>query len=366
MPELIVPPTPTVVAPGSLIGGGAPGLIYAGGLDPHVTGGAPSLSRLASYHSAAGGNSREAINAFRASRPFPEDAQRMLDGALIRVGRQKLNIVSDLIDAGLTFDLPNWLAVPLIQWDRIGEGGSARRTMVPKARGERFVLDMTPASIPVFCTWGDFSFDIRTILQAERVGYNIDTAHAESTTRNVNTKIEDQAVNGAGLQVTGGFVAPGFFTSGFAVNTDTFIDNEAWTHANHSGEDIHNDVMALMELLQADNFDGPYRLYVPLNYWNKLTFDYKSGTSGSIIQRLNEGFDGVLTIRPSQSLPADKVLLLQMTSDVVDVIVGQQPTLVSWEDGPGWERFFVVLACIITRIKSNILGNQGFAIGSPT
>jgi uncharacterized linocin/CFP29 family protein len=342
---------------------GSNGLLYAGGGEPLVT---PSLSRLATYHQAANGNSRAALAAYRASRPLPEDAQRMLDNTLIRVGRQRLNIVSDLLNAGLTFDLPNWLAVPTIQWERIGEGGSARRTMVPKARGERFILDMTPASLPVYCTWADFSFDIRTLLAAERAGYNIDTAHAEMSVRNVNITIEDQAVRGAGLQVTGGFTAPGFFTSGFAVNTDTFVDNEAWTASGHSGEDIHGDVVALIELLQADKFYGPYRLYVPMNYWNKLQFDYKSGTSGSTMERILDGMDGVLSIRMSEHLPADKVLLVQMTSDVVDVITGQQPTLVSWEDGPGWERFFVVMACIIVRIKSNILGNQGFAIGSPS
>lgn len=338
-------------------------MLYAGDGQPLVT---PSLSGMARLHAACGGDSRKAVARFRANRPLPEDAQKMLDNSLIRVGRQRLVIVDDLINAGLTFDLPNWLAVPTIQNDAINETGNARRTMVPKARGERFVLDMTPATIPVYCTWADFSFDLRTILAAERAGYSINTAHAEMATRNVNILVEDQALHGAGLQVTGGYTAPGFFTAGFAVNTVAYTGNEAWDVAGHTGEEIHQDVMEMIEALQADKFYGPYRLYVPLSYWNKLQFDYKSGTSGTIMERLTAGMGDLLTIRSSEQLATNRTLMVQMTSDVVDVIVGQQPTLLSWEDGPGFERFFIVLACLIVRIKQNYLGNQGFVLGNTT
>jgi hypothetical protein len=354
MPELVATLNP-----------GSNALLYAGNPDTQLVQ-APSLGRLAEYHRAAAGNSRDAVNLYRAARPLPEDAQRMLDNALIRVGRKKLVIVEDLLNAGLTFDLPNWLAVPTLQWDRVNDGGNARRSMVPKARGQRFVLDRTPATLPVYCTWGDFSFDIRTLLAAERAGYNIDTAHAEAATRKVNEFFEDQAIHGAGLQIYGGYTAPGFFTAGFAVNTTTYVGNEAWDNSGHTGEEIHADVMAMIEALQADNFTGPYRLYVPLTYWNKLQFDYKSATSGTIMERLTDGMGDVLSIRMSEHLPANRTLMLQLTSDVVDVVVGQQPTLLSWEDGPGFERYFMVLGCLIVRIKSNYLGNQGFVIGNTT
>lgn len=358
--QLIVP-TP---APNGIVPGGNT-MHYAGGQG--VLTNQPSLTSMAGFHLAANGNSRQAVNMFRASRPLPEDAQRVLDRSIIRVGRERLVIVQDLIDAGLTYDLPNWLAVPLIQNDRINEAGNARRTMVPKARGERFVLDMTPAVIPVFCTWADFSFDIRTLLAAQRAGYDIDGAHAEMATRNVNIWIENQAIYGAGLQVTGGYTAPGFFTS--PVNTTTYTGGEAWSASGHTGEEIHADVMAMIEALQADKFYGPYRLYVPLAYWNKLQFDYKSATSGTILERLTAGMGSLLSIRPTEQFTgsdANKTLMIQMTSDVVDVIMGQQPTVISWEDGPGFEKFFIVLACVITRIKSNYLGNQGYVVGNTT
>lgn len=304
------------------------------------------------------------LTKFRAMSPLPEDAQRLLDRAVSRVGVERLTLVDDLIAEGLTFPLDNWMAVPTIQNNKIGRGGHAQRTMVPKARGERQILPMTPVTIPVYCTWDDFSFDIRTILTAQRGGYNIETTHAEEATRNVNEAIEYQALNGAGFNVQG-YGAPGFLTN--PANTQAFVDNEAWTHANHSGEDIYTDVIAMVNQLQAKKYFGPYNLYVPTTYGVELTGDYKSATSGTTQERLQQIVAGgrPLRIRTADMLPANTVLLMQMTSNVADVVIGQTPTEVSWSDPAGWERFFVVLSCMITRIKSDYNGDEGYVVGTP-
>lgn len=306
------------------------------------------------------------VGAFRAASPLPKDAQELFDKAVVTVGRDRLVIVEDLLAEGLTYNLPNWLAVPTIYYERVGRAGHAQRTMVPKARGERQVQDRAGTTLPIYATWDDFSFGIRELLAAERVGSPLDTAMVEEATRNVNEAVEDQAINGAGFSVNGNSI-PGLLTAPNA-NTQAYVGNEAWDNSGHTGEEILTDVLNMIDGLQADGYYGPYNLYVPTTYGSKLNQDYKSATSGTIRERLEvlEAGGRPIRIRVADQLPANRTALVQMTSNVLDVIVGQTPTNVSWEDGPGWERFFVVLACLIVRFKTDYDGGSGIILGNTT
>lgn len=301
------------------------------------------------------------IAEFRAAAPLPVDAQRMIDNAVIRVGMERLTIVADLINAGLVFPLPNWLAVPTIYNERVGRGGHARRTMVPKARGERFVLDREGTTIPVYATWADFSFDIRSLLTAQRSGVSLETSHVEAATRAVNEAFEDQALNGLGFTIDGN-TADGILTN--PVNAFQYTGGEAWDAVGHTGEEILSDVLGMIDMAQDDFYNGPYMLYVPRSYWAKLALDYKSATSGTILQRINEL--GNVRVKQADMLPANRTVLIQMTSNVIDVVLGQTPTTLSWEDGPGLERFFMVLGCAVVRIKQDYNGGSGIVVGNTT
>lgn len=312
-------------------------------------------------------DSRMAIAHFRAQSPLPRDAQLLIDETIMKVRDDRLQFVNALLARGLTKPLPNWLAVPTIGHRRTNRVGAAQRTMVPLARGERKVLDIDEYTIPLPCTWDDFSFNIRELAAAARVGAPLDTSHLENATRNVNESIEDQAINGLGFNVNG-LTAPGVLAAPSA-NTYNFIDNESWTASGHSGEDILADVLAMIEEAQADKYFGPYLLLLGTGYNMKLAGDYKSATSGTIRQRLIEAMGpdtGSFEIITVDRMPADTVVLIQATSDVVDVVVGQQPAEVSWEHPTGWERYWVVMACLVTRFRDNYNGQSGVVIGTPS
>ena len=48
-----------------------------------------------------------------------------------------------------------------------------------------------------------------------------------------------------------------------------------------------------------------------------------------------------------------------MTSDVVDMVVAQQPTTVQWETDGGFKLNFKVMAVMIPRIKADADGRSG-------
>lgn len=307
------------------------------------------------------------IDAFRAAAPLPKNTQEMIDNAIVRVGRQRLVLVNDLIsDPSLAVPVPNWLSIPTLTSHRLGEAGRASRSMVPGVRGERQLMQWEPYSIPLYVTWDDFQIDAREQAASERVGQPIDTVHAEQATRNVNEDLEDAALNG-GVTV-GGLTVPGALDT---TTTQAYVSNEAWDAAGHDGGDIETDVLAMVAQLQANKFYGPYNLYVNTAYGVKLEKKWSDGvttfpiTIRQHLEQMQFGGRG-LRVRVADQLAADRTLLVQMTSDVIDIQVGQQPTPISWQGADPWHTNNVILACIVTRVKVNTEGNYGICAGNKT
>lgn len=308
------------------------------------------------------------LDAMRALAPLPKDSQELIDKAVVNVGLDRLVVAADVIGAGLTFPLPGWLGVMELYWEKAAKVGDARRTMTPGSRGERQMPDRDPARIPIYATIDDFSFHIRVLLASQNGGAPLDTSLVEQATRRVNESIEDSFINGANLQV-GGLTAPGLLNAPNA-NSQTFVDSESWTNVNHSGEDILQDVLNMITDAQSDKKYGPYNLYIPTEYGIKISEDFKANSDKTIRMRLQE-IDEISAIRVADQMPGDaavggpKAVLVQMTNDVVEAVVGQQPTTVNWTDGSGWEQFFVVMGCVIPRVRDDYDGNSGIVIGTP-
>ena len=115
--------------------------------------------------------------------------------------------------------------------------------------------------------------------------------------------------------------------------------------------------------LQTDNYNGPYGLYVPIDYFNKLLEDFKANSDKSILTRLMEIPD-LEFIKISRNLPgggSGQVIMVQLTSDVVDMIDGLQPTMVQWETQGGMVVNFKVMAIMAPRMKSDAAGQSGIA-----
>ena len=309
----------------------------------------------------------ESVADMRGLTPLPKDAQELVDNAVVEVGLERLTVVKSVIDAGLVYNLPNPMGVMELYSEKLNKAGHAIRTMIPGARGEYQNLDRTGHRVPIYATTDDFTLNVRALMASRRSGAPLDTSHIKQATRRVNESIEDAMIFGAtGLQVNGNTV-PGILTAPNS-NAITFVDGESWTHVNHSGEDILADVLSLVDALEADNKFGPYTLYVPTAYGNKLNEDFKSNSDKTIRKRLEELDVGgaKLKIVVADRFSDDTVALVQMTSDVVELIVGQQPTVVSWTDGPKWNHFFTVLAFAIPRVRDDYDGQSGIVVGTPT
>lgn len=331
--------------------------------------GAPSHMGAIIRQLESAGDLRALVAEMRANSPLPEDAQKLVDQTVVDVGLERLTLAADLLSGGLTFPLTDAMSVLEVQWDVVSKAGSAQRTMHPGARGENQRIDRLPRRIPVYITSDDFSFGVRMLGASRRVGAPLDTSHIAQATRRVNEGIEDAAINGAGLTVTGNDT-PGVMNAP-SVNVFQFggtSGQEAWDHLGKTGQQIIDDVLGMIDMAQADHKYGPYNLYVNTTYGNALNRNFSDGVTTfpiTIRQRIEQIVVGGrnIQVKDADRIPADKVALIQMTSDVIDIISGMTPTAVPWVSPDGFTLYWLVMAIQVPRVRADYDGQSGIVIG---
>ncbi|MFQ6413444.1 hypothetical protein, partial [Streptococcus pneumoniae] len=76
----------------------------------------------------------------------------------------------------------------------------------------------------------------------------------------------------------------------------------------------------------------PYTIYIPAAYEGRLDDDFNPATTDTrtIRQRLM-ALAGVVAITVADRMPANTVVVVQLTSDVVDLAIAQDVSTVQWE-----------------------------------
>jgi hypothetical protein len=314
------------------------------------------------------------IPALRALSPLSDKAQVVVDNAVVNVGLERLVFVADLLAEGLTYPLSDPLSVMHLEWEQVSKVGNAQRTMSPSARGENQLVDRRVKRLPIYVTTDDFSVGIRTLKASQRVGTPIDVTQVEQATRRVNEAIEDAAINGAttidGTQFSvGGYAAPGLLN---APNSNTYNLTADWTGTNTigtTGPAMLADVLAMISIAQADKKFGPYNLYVGTKAGNLIESDFKVNTQDTIRGRLEQIEAGgrKIRIRVADQMPnastGNQVALVQMTSDVVQMVNGQAPVVIPWTSLDGFTLYWLVMGIMVQRVRDDFEGNSGIVIG---
>ncbi len=308
---------------------------------------------------------------FRALAPLSDKAQVVMDTAVVEVGLQRLTFVADLLSEGLVYNLPDPLSVTQLEWNSMSKVGQAQRTMSPSARGENKLPIVLPGRLPIYLTTDQFELGIRELKTSQRIGTPLDTNLIKQCVRSVNEAIEDAAINGAttldGQDLTvAGYTAPGILN---APNKNSGnVTSAAWSTAP-VGATVLSETLTMINALQGDKKYGPYNLYVGTTVGNALENDFSSTKGDQTIRQRLEGIQvggRPLRVRVADMMPATKVALVQMTSDVVEVVNGQAPTVIPWTSLDGFTIHNLVMAIMIPRVRSDYDGNSGVYVGTLT
>lgn len=294
------------------------------------------------------------VKSLRTNGTLRKDEWIQYDTALVQVARSRLIGVADLLNAGLRYPLANALGTTRVEWEKISDMDPAAISMsgISESENDRVVYDLEGLPVPIIHK--DFNINIRVLEASRRTGQPLDTTQMQVATRKVSEQIESMLFNGA--TVLGANNSIYGYTTAPARNTGSLT--ASWLTA--TGEQIAGDILRMIGALVADNMYGPYVLYVSAAVYVQMGEDYKTESDKTVLARLLE-IPNLSAIRPTKDLDDDEVVLVQMTSDVVDMIDGISPTMVEWESHGGFIVHFKVLAIMLPRIRNDYLEQSGIA-----
>ncbi len=298
-------------------------------------------------------NSGFNVNALRPNGVLQKDEWKKLDEAVVQIARPNLRLVNDLISRGLTYSLPNALGVTRIEWERVSDITGATINMSGLSEGQNDRPEWDLQGIPVPIIHKDFQINIRALEASRNRGMPLDTTMVELATRKVAETAET-------LVYSGGFgVGTNGTIYGYVNHPDRNTGSTTADWNTATGAQIIADVLAMIAKAIADNQFGPYVIYVSRAAYVHLADDFKSESDRTILERVM-AIPGIEAIIPTNEISDSGVaVMVQMSKDVIDLVVGMMPTVVSWESHGGMMLNFKVMAILVPRIKSDFEGKSG-------
>jgi uncharacterized linocin/CFP29 family protein len=295
------------------------------------------------------------VNGLRTNDVLRPREWELYDRTVIEVTRAQLVGVADLLSRpAMVMNLPNAFGITSVVWDNMGDMTGASMNMTGLPDGERDRLTFGGGQIPVPITHKDFQINLRTLEASRRGGQPLDATHAQVATRKVNEMLEQVLFAGSTI-ISGTGVIYGYTNFPSRI---TGAVTASWALAGTTGAQIVGDVLRMIAAAAAINRFGPFVIYVPVAVWVNLLNDFKVNTTDTILARIMQ-IPGIEAIRPTTMLSASNILMVQMTPDTVDYIVGFQPMPIMWETHAGFMINFKIMAIMVPRMKADANNQTG-------
>jgi uncharacterized linocin/CFP29 family protein len=293
------------------------------------------------------------VNALRTNDVLRKEEWLLFDRTVLQVARPRLVAVGDLMSRGLTMPIANAMGITVVQHETSSDMTDAEINMTGLADTQRDRLEFSPVNTPLPIIHKDFQLSLRVLTAGRRMGQPLDTTTAGIAARKVADAMESMLFNGATVTLGGGTIY------GYRTHPSRNTGSTTASWATQGGEAILADLLAMIDKAVTDNMFGPYVLYVSTGSFVNMLEDFKAASDKSTIQRLME-VPQLAAIRPTTQIASgDEVVLVQMATDTIDWLDGQQPTTVMWETHGGMMINFKVLAIGAPRPKADQEGRSG-------
>lgn len=286
------------------------------------------------------------------------DEWKQLDDALVGISEHRLGGIQDLIDKGLTYNLGNAMGTTVLEWHDVSDALEADMTMdgVTRALGDR--PEYTTNYLPLPIIHADYELNARTLAASRSLGNPLDTTLAERAGRKVNEKLENMLFTATTYSFGGGTI----YSYLNYPNRNTVTLSQNWDASGKTAAEIITDVMSMKQALINNYQYGPYQIYVPTAYETVLDEDYDtSGTSTQTIRDRILKIGNIQGIKVVDTLPANNVLMVQMTSDVVRLVRGMGLQNVEWQVEGNFITKYKVMTIQVPQIRSDQGGHCGIA-----
>lgn len=289
------------------------------------------------------------MEVLRTNSVLQKDEWIELDQRVVQVARERLTVVDDLITSGLTLNMGG-IGTVISQYQIESDMSPATVNMEADSEMDMDILNYNYASVPIPIISKGFKIGIRQLEASRRMGSNIDFSNADVAARKVAEGMEDLVIKGYGKTFAGnriyGYTTHPNRVTGVAIGSWTNIDN------------IYDTVLAMIASANKVNKFGPYILYVPGDQSVNLFKVYNDGSGQTVAQRL-QNVSSIVNVRIADRLPSNNAVLVQTTSDTVDLAIAQALITVEWSNNGNLSTNYKVLTAIAPRIKADANGALG-------
>ena len=304
----------------------------------------------------------KAVPTMNANATLRKDDWLMLDTAIVKAAKERLNAVADLRGAGLTFNVPNGMGKTVLETETMSDIDPAEVDMDGLSEGTNDRPQFGLLGLPLPIIHKDFSYSARQVAASRNGGSPLDTTSAELAARRVAEEAEKMLLGVstvADLFKYGGYSVYGY-TDHPSILTKTITSPAAsgWVPGTTVTE-----VLAMRQQAYAAFHYGPYWLYCGVSWDAFLDEDFKANGDKTLRERLMQ-IEGINKVQSLSFLTGYSLLLVQTTSDVVREVIGMDVTTVQWETKGGMQLNYKVMAIMVPQIRADYNGNTGIVYGT--
>jgi hypothetical protein len=278
-----------------------------------------------------------------------------VDTAIVEELTIRLRGVQDLIGMGLVTPITNAMGRTVYEYTQMGDMDPATISMDGMSRGEDDTIEQGFPQMPIPITHKEFFINLRKLAASRNQGEGLDVTQARVSARIVAEALEAMLFQGG---PTFGALPLYGYTTHPNRNTGAFGTNGNWVQAAKTGQNILDDILTAKAALEADRFPGPFMVYHSSAYSVILDKDFKSEGDDTIRERILR-VEGISGIRSVDTMPANTVVIVQMTPDVVTWGMGEQVQSIMWDVQGGMGINCKTLAIQIPIIRASRAGRSG-------
>jgi len=285
-----------------------------------------------------------------------------LDRALQQISTIRLGGVADLVANGLVYNLGNAMGTTVLEWHDVSDALEAELTMDGISRGKNDRVVYTHNYLPIPIIHADYEINARVLAASRALGNPLDTTMVERAGRKVLVKLEQMLFTDTKYSF-GAKDSKGRNTIFSYINYPDRLPvplTVAWDESGKTPAQIVEDVRKMKQKSIDAWHYGPWMLYIPTAYETIIDEDYSvTGANNMTIRERILKISGIKGIKVIDTLPANNVLLVQMTSDVVRLVRGLPIQNIQWQTEGKFVNHFKVITIQVPQIRSDQSGKTG-------
>jgi hypothetical protein len=301
---------------------------------------------------------KHTVLAYNAPALLRKDEWKMIDDAVMdQVYTTPQRMWTDLRAAGNVIRIPNGMGKTIYEYQRASDVGPATTSMdgIRESDADRPQFDLTGIPLPILHK--DFQFSLRQIQVSRNNGPALDTMMARLSARKVMEEAEKYTV-GTQTFAYGGYNIYGY-TNFPQRMTQTITAPTSANHATTIAE-----ILSMRKKMTDKGFSGPFIVYFSPAWDLFLDEDYSTTKGENTLRERVLAIDGIGSVRTSYWLTGNAVVMVQLTPDVAQPIVGMDVTTLQWPTKGGMMANFKVMAILVPLLRADIAGVTGIVHGS--